>query len=154
MFASEQELEAYLRELIARNVTARFPHVYALDNKSVTDIVICRDGRWSAAFFLEVKLFQEHHGRMGIGAGRGAGIQPELVDRAPDYFERHLHWILVDGRKVDPCFVFVPTGTLREYLAGGELGKKFNNIRPRIFEESTELDESSLIEGLIAWLSP
>jgi|TARA_Y100000031_G_scaffold14803_1_gene15671 hypothetical protein len=45
MSASEKALKFRLRGLVARNVTARYPHVYALDKKRVVDIVICRDGK-------------------------------------------------------------------------------------------------------------
>ena len=81
MFSSEKELESHLRGLVARNVTARYPHVYALDNQRIADIVICRDGKRPAVFFLEVKLFQEHSGRMGVGTGSGCGYKPELIHR-------------------------------------------------------------------------
>ena len=154
MFASEKELEAYLRELIKHHVTGKFPHVYVLETNRVADIVICRDGRHPAAFFLEAKFFKERNGRIGVGSGGGGGYQPEVIEKAPDYFERHLRWILVDGRKDTPSFVFVSTHTLRDYLAGAKIGRKFNNIQPRIFDEIPGLDETRLIRRLSNWLSP
>ena len=99
-FATEQILESHLRHLIAAQITTNHPHIYALDNKKAVDIVICRDGNPMAVFFIEVKLYQQTHGRLGIGTGAGGGYQPEIIVRNPDYFETHLRWVIVDGSKV------------------------------------------------------
>jgi hypothetical protein len=113
-FKSERDLENYLRYLIATKITAEHPHVYALESKKAVDIVICRDGQRPAVFFLEAKLYRRGHGRLGIGTGRGIGYQPEIVARHPDYFEVHLRWVIVDGRKPTASFLFVPTSTVNQ----------------------------------------
>ncbi len=152
-FTNERGLENHLRHLIATKITARYPHIYTLENKKAVDIVICRDGDRPAVFFLEVKLFQQKHGRLGIGTRRGIGYQPEIVARNPDYFETHLRWVIVHGGEPTASFLFVPTSTVRLYLAGGEIGEKFNNIQLRIFREVTAFDEDTLIDELYKWLS-
>ncbi|MBC8264497.1 MAG: hypothetical protein H8E47_10285 [Anaerolineales bacterium] len=152
IFTGERDLENHLRHLIATKITARYPRVYTLENKKAVDIAICRDGDRPAVFFLEVKLFQQKHGRLGIGTGRGVGYQPEIVARNPDYFETHLRWVIVDGGEPTASFLFVPTSTIRQYLAAGEIGKKFNNIQLRIFREVNALDEDTLVEELCKWL--
>jgi len=96
-FASEQKLEIHLRDLITTRITAEHPYIYALGNKMAVDIVICRDRERPAVFFLEVKLFQPGHNRLGIGAGKGNGYQPEIIAHTPEYFDKHLRWIIVDG---------------------------------------------------------
>ncbi len=147
-FADERELESHVRKLIAANITAHHPEVYALDNKKAVDIVICRDGNSPALFFLETKLFDPRHVRMGIGSGKGAGYQPEIVTRKPVYFETNLRWLIVDGRETVPKFLFVPTSTIRKYLAGNVMGEKFNNIQLRIFKEVDSLTEDRLVAEL------
>ena len=57
------------------------------------------------------------------------------------------------GRQVTPSFVFVPTQKVRDYLTGGELGRKQNNTQPRIFDEIAGLDEKGLIDHLLRCLS-
>jgi hypothetical protein len=153
-FSNEGELERHVRHLIANAITANNPNIYALSNKKAVDIVICRDGPIPALFFIETKLFQAGHGRMGIGTGKGAGYQPEIIQRKPDYFEMNLRWIIVDGRDPEPRYLFVTNEIIRRYLAGRELGEKFNNIQTRIFREIPAVDESLLIQELRTFLVP
>lgn len=152
LFSKESELESHLRHLIKTQITAQHPHIYALENKKAVDIVICRDGENPTAFFLEVKLFQKSHGRLGIGTGGGSGYQPEIIARAPAYFETHLRWVIVDGREANISFLFVTTNAVRKYLAGTGIGEKYNNIQPKIFKEIPALDEASLVDELQEWL--
>src|SRR3989304_2803171 len=151
-FTDESELEKHLRRLIGSKITTKYPNVYALDNKKAVDIVICRDGTAPALFFLEVKLHQESHGRMGIGAGKGGGYQPEIITRHPAYFETHLRWVIVDSREAAEKYLFVPTNVVSQYLAGTQLGSKQNNIQLRIFKEVEALDENGLVDALSNWL--
>jgi hypothetical protein len=151
-FSSERQLESYVRHLIETEITANHPHIYALESKKAVDVLICRDGEQPAVFFLEIKLFRQGHGRLGIGTGGGAGYQPEIVKCNPAYFEAHLRWIIVDGREPTAAFLFVPTSTVREYLAGGGIEKKFNNIQLKIFDEVTPFNEDALVDELRRWL--
>ena len=140
MFESESELEEYLRHLVLKKVIFGSGHFLLLDHKRVGDLVICRNGERPAAFFLEAKLFKGSSGRMGIGQGKGRGYQPEIIDKATEYFERNLRWVLVDGRRPAPNYLFVPSATIRQYVMGGRTGWRQNNIQPRIFEEIPGLD--------------
>lgn len=151
-FASEQKLEIHLRDLITTRITAEHPYIYALGNKMAVDIVICRDRERPAVFFLEVKLFQPGHNRLGIGAGKGNGYQPEIIAHTPEYFDKHLRWIIVDGRQAVPSYIFAPTTIIRQFLARGELGHKQNNIRLRIFSEVAAYSEAALVDELRKWL--
>jgi len=152
MYTSEYELETHLRNLIAQKITAKHPNIYALKNKKVVDIVLCRDGKQPAIFFLEVKLFQEKHGRLGIGMSKGGGYQPEIIERNARYLETHLRWIIVDGREPTASYLFIPSTIVKKYLAGGGIGKKFNNIQLEIFKKENGLDENTLINELEKWL--
>lgn len=152
-FQTEQELEAHLRHIVASEITAQYPYIYALQSKKAVDIVICRDGEHPAIFFVEVKLFKAEHGRLGIGTGGGGGYQPEIVARDPVCFRDQLRWVIVDGRKAMPSFLFISTSTVRQYLSGGRIGEKFNNIQVKIFSEVPALDESALTLELLKWLS-
>jgi len=71
---NEAAFEKHLRELISSEITRQIPAIYALDNRTVGDIVICRDGARPAIFFLEVKYFQRSKARLGFGNSRGEGI--------------------------------------------------------------------------------
>jgi len=154
VFQNEGELERHVRNMIATAITAHHPNIYALDNKKAVDIVICRDSPAPALFFLETKLYQSGHGRIHIGTGKGAGYQPEILLKKPDYFETNLRWIIVDGRLTEPRYVFVTNEIVRRYLAGSGIGDKFNNIQTRIFREVSGINEPSLIQELRTFLVP
>lgn len=151
-FTSERQLECYVRGLLQTKITSRYRHVYALKHKKAADVVICRDGQRPAVFFLEIKLLQPSHGRLAIGTSRGTGFQPEILARSPDYFETHLRWLIVDGRESSPSFILVSSDIVRRYLSGGEIGRKFNNIRLQIFKEVAGNDEDALVAELSRWL--
>jgi len=152
-FATERDLESHLRQLIATRITANHPNIYTLNNKKAVDIVICRDGDRAAAFFIEVKLYKPAHGRLGIGTGTGGGYQPEIIVCNPDYFEAHLRWVIVDGGKAAPWYLFIPTSILKLHLAGGKVGDKQNNINvSSLFNNVPALDESSLVVEMEKWL--
>src|SRR5688572_1362357 len=99
-FASEAEVERYIRSLIQEHITRLSPELYALRNKKAVDILICREGDQPALFFIEVKYHQLAHGRLGFGGKEGGGFQPEIVKGAPRYFEENLRWVLASDRHV------------------------------------------------------
>lgn len=152
MFRNESEYEKYIRRLIDLHVTAVDPRVYALKNKKAVDILICRDAPEPELFFIEVKFHQEKHGRLGFGSRAGDGFQPEIVSRKPAYFERNLRWVL--GCDEHPGkILFTTSEVIRQYLSGGAIGKKFNNIQKMIFREEVLLDEQQFVRELTGWLS-
>ena len=154
MFTSEKEVESHIRQLIADNITVDYPHVCALDNQTIGDIVICCDGNHPALFFLGAKLYKESNGRIGVGEADGGGIQPEIIVKAPKYLEQHLLWVLADSREAEPTFVLATTGELSNYIAGGEIARKQNNIQRRILDEMPRLNGNALLQRLYVWLSP
>lgn len=149
---NEAELEGYVRKLIADQITKKNKNIYALENKKAVDILICRDGKAPALFFLEVKYHQRAHGRLGFGSGAGGGFQPEIVSKRPRYFEERLRWILASEEFPDIGILFVDSETIRSYVSGGEVGQKFNNIQKKIFDEVKGLNEQQLVEQLSNWL--
>lgn len=151
-FDSERELETYARSIIQTHITAHTPSIYALDNKKAVDIVICRDGPDPKLFLIEVKFHKRAHGRLGFGSARGGGFQPEIVRRKPDYFEHHLRWLIASEVYEPEGLLFLPSATIRDYVAGGEVGARFNNIQERIFREQAFLDEPAFIDALHKWL--
>lgn len=153
VFNTELELEKRIRELIQNQITVRHPNVVVLDNKTTFDLVVCRNGVQPDVFFIETKLFQEHHGRMGIGSRKGLGIQPEILNKQPDFFESHLRWLLVDGRSEKVGFHFFETATVKTYISGNTIGKKYNNINLSIFEKESPLAEEQLLSSLEEWLT-
>lgn len=151
-FQTEAELEQYIRELIAKRITRKNGNIYALRNKKAVDIVVCRDGRKPALFFIEVKYHRKAHGRLGFGSRRGGGFQPEIVSTKPDYFERNLRWIMASEEFPNRGVFFFDSETVRKYVAGGAVGEKFNNIQKRIFSQVVGYKREELVKKLKEWL--
>lgn len=149
---SEQKLEERLRKLIKSEVIEKHRHVSILDSKALADIIICRNkcnGEKPAIFFLELKVKKQH--RMGIGGAKGKGIQPEIVQKNPQYLGSHFRWVIrSDERKRE--FLFVSTRTVKKYLMGGSVDKKHNNIQHAIFDGRKKLSEKQLLAKIRAWL--
>jgi len=150
-FSSEAEFEQHIRELILTYITSKHPHIYALDNKKAVDIIICRDLPLKPAlFFLEVKYHKASHGRLGFGSAKGGGFQPEIVSKKTTYFEQNLRWVL--GEQDAPGIILTDSSTIRNYVSGGTVGKKFNNIQKRIFQEQSKISDDVFLEELSTWL--
>lgn len=152
MFASEREFEAHIRALVVKYITPWNPSIYPLKNKKAVDILICKDGPRPELFFVEVKYHQTKHGRLGFGGSKGGGFQPEIVSRMPAYFETNLRWVLASEDHEPGKVLFIDSGVVRKYLAGGVVSEKFNNFQKKIFREGTWLNEQQLVEELRVWL--
>lgn len=151
-YGNETEFEEYLRRLIEDRITKVVPSVYALRNKKAVDIVICKDKPKPELFFLEVKFHQKKNGRLGFGGGAGRGFQPEILSKHPAYFEENLRWILASDDHEPSKVLFVPSATVRKYVAGKKVDEKYNNIQKRIFREERWLDADTLVQKLRSWL--
>lgn len=151
-FQNEAQLEGYIRKLITNRITKTNKNIYALKNKNAVDIIICRDGNDPALFFIEAKYHQKSHGRLGFGSRAGSGFQPEIVSRKPKYFENNLRWIIASEEYPDAGILFVDSEVIREYVSGGVVSQKFNNIQKRIFSEISGLEEKQLVSELTKWL--
>jgi hypothetical protein len=152
IYADEKAFEVKLRRLIAETVCKNSPQVAVLDYKTVGDIIIARDGDSPALFFLEAKYYQQKNGRIGFGNGVGEGIQPEILKRRPAYLENHLRWVLGSDSHGDGSFWLVSSEMLRNYVAGGVVGVKQNNIKEALFREVPSLIEEALVRELEVWL--
>ena len=151
-YRNESDFESYLRGLIADRVTKTNPSIYALKNKKAVDILICRDCPQPALYFIEVKYHRAAHGRLGFGSGNGGGFQPEIVSAKPAYFESNLRWVLASEEHENGKVLFLPSEVIRRYIAGGEVGDKFNNIQRKIFQAERWITEKEFVEQLGQWL--
>lgn len=151
-FESEGAFESYLRALIQSRICDKHPELLLFENKKAVDILICRNGQNPQLFFIEVKYHKNTHGRLGFGSSRGVGFQPEIVSKAPDYFEKNLRWIIAGEGYSNRGILCVPSSTIRRYLSGGTVDKKFNNIQKKIFEEVSGMDEDALVQEIESWL--
>jgi len=151
-FENEGAFESYIRELIKTKICTGHNNLILFENKKAVDILICRNGPQPALFFLEVKYHKKSHGRLGFGGSIGGGFQPEIVSKAPNYFESNLRWLISGEGHSDKGILFVPSSVIRKYLSGGNVGKKFNNIQQKIFKEVSGYDEASLIKQLKSWI--
>jgi len=149
-FENEAGFETHLRELIASEIVDS-NHVI-LDYKTVADIIICRNGTKPGIFFIEVKYFQLSKGRLGFGNNKGSGIQPEVLVKKPIYLESNLRWLLSSDAHDGNGYWFVTSDVLREYVAGGNIGEKQNNIQEILFCEVGSLNKSELVMEMKNWL--
>jgi len=151
-FESEADFEAYIRKRIQEQVTAYHPEIYAMENKKAVDILICKDGPSPSLFFLEIKFHRDKHGRLGFGSGKGLGFQPEILLRRPTFFERNLRWVVGSEAHEPGKILFLSNSQILEFVAGGGVGPKFNNIQKRIFREGPWLNEDEFVLTLQDWL--
>lgn len=149
-FPNEAAFERDMRELIRSGVLPALPYVRMMESKKAVDILLYRETS-PALFFLEIKYHQHHHGRCGIGQGKGGGFQPEILRVQPTYFETNMRWIL--GVEDQDGYLFLPNSTVRKYLSGSGIGEKYNNISSRIFREEHLLSEVDLCNSLQSWLA-
>ena len=152
VYLSEIGFEAYIRDVISEHITKFFPEIYALDNKKAVDILICKEAPNPELFFIEVKYHKIKHGRLGFGSSKGGGFQPEILTRKPVYFENNLRWVLASEEEPKKI-LFLESSVIRNYLAGGKMAEKFNNIQKKIFKEQKWLDEQEFITELKEWLN-
>ncbi|MEZ9601121.1 hypothetical protein AB4232_20170 [Vibrio sp. 10N.286.46.A8] len=153
MFDNESKFESYLRELIETKICSKYKDLVLFENKKAVDILICRNGENPSLFFIEVKYHKKSHGRLGFGSSSGAGFQPEIIARSPDYFESNLRWIIAGEGREDSGIIFVSSSVIRNYLSGGAVGQKFNNIQQKIFREVGGFTEDTLVSELESWLT-
>ncbi|WP_445360279.1 hypothetical protein ACJJIL_16895 [Microbulbifer sp. EKSA005] len=151
-FENESEFESYLRGLIETRICPNNPDLVLFENKKAVDILICRNGENPALFFLEVKYHKQSHGRLAFGSSSGGGFQPEIISKAPDYFEANLMWLISGEGYSDNGVIFTSSSVIRNYLSGGSVGEKFNNIQKKIFREINGYNEDELVNRIESWL--
>lgn len=152
-FDNEADFENHLREIISEGITTKMPIIYALKYKTVGDIVLCRDGANPSLFFLEVKYYQLMKGRLGFGNGSGDGIQPEILAKAPQYLESNLKWVFGSDHHSGKGYWLLSSDVVRNYVAGGSIGKKQNNLQEVLFRNEQSYNRAELTEALLTWLS-
>ena len=151
-FTNESAFEDHLRAVIDSRITSENPCIYALRYKTVGDIVIMRDGASPAIFFLEVKYYQSSKGRIGFGTSSGTGIQPEILLKRPAYLESHLRWVMGSDTHKGAGYWLVTSDVICQFVSGGTIGKKQNNIQEGLFRGHPSVNESQLVEQLKRWL--
>ncbi len=147
----EKSFEVRIRNLVTDHVLPNNRDLILMESKKAVDILICKNGKEPALFFIEVKYHQQRHNRLGFGSGKGVGFQPEILTRNPDYFDQNMRWIIGDDDHLDDQFLFLNNRQLSEYLSGGSIGKKFNNIQKRLLKEGGWIDVKQLISGILSW---
>lgn len=152
IFGRESDLESFIRELIAERIADDRLKLSVLEQRKIGDIVICRDGPHPTAFFIEVKFHKANHGCMGFGHRKGGGFQPEILKKQPAYFEQNLRWVIGSETK-EREVLFLTSSKIREYVSGGKVEDKYNNIRKRILECEHWKNFKELESELREWLA-
>ena len=153
IFNRESDFENHLREIINSRIMPKCPNIIVLKYKTVGDIVIMRNGLSPAIFFIEVKYYQRSKGRLGLGDGSGGGIQPEILQKRPAYLESNLRWIIGSDAHSGAGYWFIGSDTLINFISGGSIGNKQNNIQEKLLKEFSSVNEDQLVEEITRWLS-
>jgi len=149
---TEADFEHKIRNLITARVVPQVNGIIMLTNKSVSDIILCKETDITKLFFIELKFYTQKHGRIGFGEQDGTGIQPEILKKRPQYFEKHLRWVF--GRENDDMYHILTNADCVLYFANGTLSRqKQNNFQLRLYDKTSPYNEDQLIEYLICWLS-
>jgi hypothetical protein len=149
-FQNEREFEAHIREIISKTILPLDRDLVMIQNKKAVDILICRNGKKPALYFIEIKYYKTNHGRLGTGHGKGGGIQPEILKLQPDYFKKQMRWIL--GAESHEGYWMLNNQELTTFIAGSAIGEKYNNIQTRLFREEQAFTERQFIKSLKDWL--
>ena len=154
-FSSESELENHLRKLISEAICNIDQNILMLESKTLSDIIICRNGQDPCIKFIEIKHLKENMGRLGVGGKNGIGFQPEVLKRQPTYFETNLIWILFSEKhEFNSEYLIETTKDLNKmYAQGGRIGNKYNGIKQSIFGERKKYTETELVEYLKCWVN-
>lgn len=148
---NEASFEHHIRELIDSCIVQQSREIIMLENKTIGDIVICREGNSPAIFFIEVKYYKPYE-RIGIGGRKGTGIQPEILKKRPIYLEANLRWLFGQSINGKLEYWLVRSETVCSYLAGGRIGEKQNNIRDALLNDTPRINEEDLVRVLRNWL--
>jgi len=125
-FNSEKEFEGHLRRDIISPLLKEYPVYYMMESKKAVDILICKNGKEPALFFIEVKYHRHSHGRLGFGHAKGGGFQPELLIQKPTYFQNNMRWIL--GVVGKDGYLFLTNDELTLSVNGGKVEKNITEF--------------------------
>jgi hypothetical protein len=149
-FLNEIEFEKHLRNDVLVPLLKKQSEYYLMESKKAVDILICKNGKVPALYFIEVKYHRHNHRRLGFGHAKGGGFQPELLINNPAYFRSNMRWIL--GVEDKDGYLFMTNDKITQSLNGGKVEKKYNGIRPKIFKENTFLNAAELKKEISIWL--
>lgn len=149
---NELKIENRIRELIKNNIIGSKNEFTLLDNKDITDIIICRNMDNPKIFFIEVKHYSptKRLGGVGFGNDDGSGFQPEILIKRPKYFENNLIWIFCQEN--DNNYYVLNNEECLLFIMGGEIGIKQNNFQRKLFVNVKPFNEMELINWLKKWL--
>jgi hypothetical protein len=149
-YNSERTFESYIRNLIQLHIASKNKKIHLLESKKAVDIVICRNTIPPHLYFLEVKYHINGHGRLGFGSKGGGGFQPEILSKRPHYFENNLRWVIASEHS--DRIHFLNNEVLLNFISGGSIGKKFNNIQKKLFAHQEGLTEIQFVSALKRWI--
>lgn len=149
--STENQFELRIRDIIRNDILPKDNSLIMMDNRKGTDIMVCRAGVRPDLFFIEVKYYNKAHGRLGFGHEKGAGFQPEILQKRPVFFESNLRWIL--GSLESELYYFLTNDQIMQYVSGGGIDYKQNNIQTILFTQIKGLKKSELSAELGNWFS-
>ncbi len=149
---TERIFEAHVRKQIAQKILPHRSDLILMNSKKAVDIMICRNGETPALYLIEVKFHKSKHGRLGFGSSKGIGFQPEILLKMPDYFSRYMKWVIGEESRGIHEFAVLDNYEMQQFVSGGKVGEKHNNIQKLIFTQVDWLTEQQLVTRLLEWL--
>jgi hypothetical protein len=137
---------------ILKEIAFKRKDIVLLSNKKFSDITICKNGKKPELYFIEVKFYKAASGRIHIGGRGGSGIQPEIIEKQPDYFMKQMRWVIGDENYRKDGVVFCDTKTIINYVSGGIIDKKHNNIKLDILKKESKYFLYELKDILETWI--
>ncbi|MFD1616560.1 hypothetical protein [Gelatiniphilus marinus] len=146
----EPQFENHIRQDILIPILSDKKDYKLYNFKKAVDVLIAQNGHIPKLYFLEIKYHKKSNGRLGFGSGKGTGFQPEMLKDRTDYFETNLRWIL--GNIESEQYWFVDNTVIRNYISGGVIGEKYNNIQAKFYNEVPAVDKDELMLLISEWL--
>lgn len=155
-FVSEAEFERYIRHLLCTSIATRESGIQVLDSKGLGDIIICRDGRPPAVFFVELKYASRTPSGELNPISVSEGIQSEILLGRPHYLDSRFMWLL-GSETCKGDYWLMDSKTLLPYITTNPITiGKVNNISLRIFRGDAnkhKFSEKELIDSIINFVT-
>jgi len=125
------------------------PQKVCLDAKGYTDLVLTRTDV-NAIFSIEVKWYKSRNARIGVGNGKGEGMQLDLLRTEFPFMKQNVRWV-IGSEELDGVLFLTGDEVLR-HVHGGVTHGQQNNISPKIMEAHASISLDDFPSRVSAWM--